>query len=90
MSTWEFLGEAIDVVEVAVRLVLMLLVELGLVEAFIVEFRRRWGRRLSRAKGGSRLTTFEGQLDGLMIRRCGRLDLREQCMYLAPYLGLYE
>ena len=36
--------QAIDVVEVAVRLVLVLLVELIVVEAFVVEFRkgRRW------------------------------------------------
>jgi hypothetical protein len=46
MGTWEFLGEAVDVVEVAVGLVLVLLVELGRIEGLIVEFGglrwRRW------------------------------------------------
>lgn len=34
----EFLGQAIDIVEVAVRLVLVLLVQLILIESLIVEF----------------------------------------------------
>jgi hypothetical protein len=37
MSSREFLGEAVDVVEVAVRLVFVLLVKFIIVEAFIVE-----------------------------------------------------
>jgi hypothetical protein len=41
MRAGEFLGQTIDVVEIAIRLVLVLLVELGIVEAFIVEFARR-------------------------------------------------
>jgi hypothetical protein len=44
MRTWELLGEAIDVVEVAVGLILVLLVELGIVEGLIIELGRlrRW------------------------------------------------
>lgn len=37
MGAGELFGEAIDVVEVAVGLVLMLLVQFGIVEAFVVE-----------------------------------------------------
>lgn len=52
----EFLGEAIDVVEVAVRLVLVLLLQLGVVELFIVEL-------------GSRLvSSSNGRLGRLRIR----------------------
>lgn len=40
MGAGELFGEAIDVVEVAIRLVLVLLVEFGIVEALVIEF---WG-----------------------------------------------
>lgn len=39
MCPGELLGQAVDIVEVAVGLVLELLVQLASVEAFIVEFR---------------------------------------------------
>ena len=64
MSAGEFLGKTVDVVEVAVRLVLVLLVQLILVEALIVKFcrlRNRWysersmlsaGRFLGRVREG--------------------------------------
>jgi hypothetical protein len=39
MSLRKFLREAIDIVEIAVRLVLVLLIEFGIVESLIVEFR---------------------------------------------------
>jgi hypothetical protein len=42
MRTWEFLGETIDVVEIAIGLVLVLLVELGIVKALIVELGGLW------------------------------------------------
>lgn len=38
MGTGKLLGEAVDVVEVAVGLVLVLLVQLGIVVGFVVEF----------------------------------------------------
>lgn len=38
MSTGKFLGEPVDVIEVAVGLVLVLLVELGVVVGLVVEF----------------------------------------------------
>ena len=38
MSSWELLSKAIDVVEIAVRFILALLVEFVVVEFFIVEF----------------------------------------------------
>ena len=38
MSFWEFLGETIDVVEVAVGFIFVLLVQLIIVELLIVEF----------------------------------------------------
>lgn len=37
MSAREFLCEAIDVVKVAVRLVLVLLIQLGIVEGLVIE-----------------------------------------------------
>lgn len=52
VSTREFLGETVDVVEVAIGLVLVLLVQLGLVEALIVELDRLRSRRLSRGNWG--------------------------------------
>ena len=39
MGLWEFLGQAIDVVEITVGFVLMLFLEFGIVEFFVVEFR---------------------------------------------------
>lgn len=40
MRLRKFLCQAIDVVEVAIGLVLMLLVELSIIESFVVEFGR--------------------------------------------------
>lgn len=37
MGAWKLLGETIDVVEIAVRLVLVLLLQLGIVESLIVK-----------------------------------------------------
>ena len=39
MSAGELLGKTIDVVEVAVRFVLVLLLQLGIVESLVIEFR---------------------------------------------------
>ncbi len=39
MSSGKFLCEAVDVVEVAVRFVLVLLFQFVVIEAFVVEFR---------------------------------------------------
>lgn len=49
MSAGKFLGKSVDVVEVAVGLVLVLLVQLGLVEAIVIELGR--GRSRRRANG---------------------------------------
>lgn len=62
MSSWEFLGQTIDIVKVAVRFVLVLLVQLGLVESFIVELRGLWRGRLS---GGGDLGSLLGIGRGL-------------------------
>ncbi len=53
MSARKFLGQAIDVVEVAVRLVFMFLVQLGLVKAVIVKFDRCGRGRLAGGNWGS-------------------------------------
>ena len=39
VGLWEFLGQTIDIIEVAVGLVFVLLFEFGTVEFFVVEFR---------------------------------------------------
>jgi hypothetical protein len=39
VGLWEFLGQTIDIIEVAVGLVFVLLFEFGIVEFFVVEFR---------------------------------------------------
>lgn len=41
MSPGKFLGQAIDVVEIAVGLVFVLLIQFSLVEAIVVEFSSR-------------------------------------------------
>jgi hypothetical protein len=46
VSAWELLRQTVDVVEVAVRLVLMLLLQLIVVEAFIIELANVVGRRI--------------------------------------------
>jgi hypothetical protein len=58
----EFLGQTVDVVEVAVRLVLVLLVELGLVEALVVKFGSDGGGGLSSADNGGDLALVVGVL----------------------------
>lgn len=45
VGTRKFLGQSVDVVEVAIRLVLVLLVQLIVVKAFVVERRGSWGGR---------------------------------------------
>ena len=42
MCARELLGQAIDVVEITIRLVLVLLVQFCIIEAFITKLRRRW------------------------------------------------
>jgi hypothetical protein len=60
MGTWEFLGEAVDVVEVAVGLVLVLLIELSRIEGLVVKFGgfrwRRWAAG-GEVLGGSALVS---------------------------------
>jgi hypothetical protein len=53
VSSGEFLGETIDVVEIAVGFVLVLLVKLRLVESLVVELGWLWSRRLSGTNGVS-------------------------------------
>ena len=55
MSAGEFLSQTVDVVEVPVRLVLVLLVELIFVEAFVVEARGIRNSRLGADLGLGRL-----------------------------------
>lgn len=62
MRSRKLLSEAIDVVEVAIGLVFVLLVQLGIIEAFIVELGNRWGGGLGSALKG--------------ILRCGKAALR--------------
>ncbi len=45
MRLREFLGQPIDIIEVAVRFVLVLLIKFGAVEAVVVELDRLWRRR---------------------------------------------
>jgi hypothetical protein len=59
MSAWELLGETVDVVEVAVRLVFVFFVQLVLVESLIVKRGRCGGvgtrtgeKRIKLAAGG--------------------------------------
>lgn len=54
MGTGELLGKPIDVVEVAIRLVLVLLVELGVVIGLVVEFTLGANGRDGRNAGGDR------------------------------------
>jgi hypothetical protein len=62
VSFREFLGQAVDIVEVAVRLVLVLLVKLGFVETFIIKFGGDWGSGLSSTDGGD-FALVNGVLD---------------------------
>jgi hypothetical protein len=50
----KFFGESIDVVEVPVRFILVLLLKLGIVEFFVIEFAMlRWVGRLDISRKGN-------------------------------------
>jgi hypothetical protein len=65
VSAGEFLGETIDIIEIAVGFVLVLFVQLVLVKLFIIESRSVWGGRLWPTVG-------RGFLDKGLLRRWGR------------------
>ena len=69
MRLGKFFSEAIDVIEVAVRLVLVFLIELGVVEAFIIECSRFWRGRLRPCSSGVVLDRG-GRLGGMMDLHC--------------------
>ena len=46
VGLWKLLGEAVDVIEIPVRFVLVFLFEFGIVESFVVKFRWHWRSRL--------------------------------------------
>jgi hypothetical protein len=69
MSSRKLLSQAIDVVKVAVRLVLVLLIKFRLVESLIIEFGWRW--RIWRS-GSDRIGLFR-------IRKSGSINLRNVC-----------
>jgi len=62
----KLLGQAVDVVEVAVRLVLVLLLELAVVKAFIVELGP------VSARGGGAGGSSGAGADGRLGRKAGR------------------
>lgn len=65
MSSWELLGQTIDVIEVAVRLVLVLLVQLGSIKSLIVKLRSLWRSRLSSGGDLGGLLGIGRGLDGV-------------------------
>ena len=69
MRLGEFFGEAIDVVKIAIRLVLVFLVELGVIEAFIIECNRFWRGRLRPCSSGLVLDRG-GRLGGMVDPHC--------------------
>ena len=69
MGLREFLGEAVDVVEVAVGFVFVFLVQFCVVEAFIIVFGNFWSRGL-RAWSDKFLCDMRLGLWGMMERYC--------------------
>lgn len=94
MGAREFLGQPVDVVEVAVGFVLVLLLQLGIVEALVIERRTTRGRRVGAGDCGFLLLSGVGPSGRSEVGvSCMMVNLRSLsitwacCSYLARCCG---
>jgi hypothetical protein len=82
VGTRKFLGQTIDVVEVAVGFVLVFLVQFVMVEGLIIESRSDWSGRLGTGEGG-RIWVLDMLVLGRRWRSCGRRVSRDSLKGIA-------